>query len=299
MIKYHQPVLLKESVDGLDIKPDGIYVDATFGGGGHSREILSRLDRGKLVAFDQDEDVLRNLPDDDRFIFVRHNFRFLKNFLKFHGIERIDGLLADLGVSSHHFDTENRGFSFRFQSTIDMRMNQKSDFTAKDLLNTYSEEDLIRILKEYGEFKNARSIAKSIVQYRGNEFIERTRNLIEAVERFIPRHGENQFLAKLYQAIRIEVNHEIDYLKEMLEQVIDFLNPGGRIVIISYHSIEDRVVKNFFRDATFKKTESIDLYGGKQQIIRQVNRKVIVPGEEELKVNNRARSAKLRIAEKI
>ncbi len=299
MTGYHQPVLLNESVDGLDIKSDGVYVDATFGGGGHSREILKHLEKGKLFGIDQDEDVLGNIPDDERFVFIRHNFRFLKNFLKYHGVEKIDGLLADLGVSSHHFDVAARGFSFRFRSTIDMRMNQHSDFSAKDLLNTYSEQELFRVLKDYGELKNARRVARSIVQYREKEAIDETRNLMEAVESLMPKRGEHQFLAKLYQGIRIEVNHEIDYLKEMLEQTLQFLKPGGRLVVISYHSIEDRIVKNFMRDGAFTVDESIDLYGGKKQVFKAVNRKVIVPGEEELKVNNRARSAKLRIAEKI
>lgn len=299
MTDYHLPVLLRESIDGLDIKPGGIYVDATFGGGGHSREILSRIGNGKLLAFDQDKDVLDNLPDDKRLIFVQHNFRFLNNFLRYYEIDKIDGLLADLGVSSHHFDSANRGFSFRFDAPIDMRMNQDSEFSARELLNTYSEEQLARVLFEYGEFRNSRQIAKQIVNYRRNETIDDTRDLVEAIGDKLPRQGENQFLAKIYQAIRIEVNHEIDYLKELLSQTVDCLKPGGRLVVISYHSLEDRIVKNFIKSGTFEEEQGIDLYGNKKMIFRPVNKKVIVPGDEEIKTNNRARSAKLRIAEKL
>ncbi len=299
MTEYHQPVLLKESVDGLNIRPDGIYVDVTFGGGGHSREILSRLTTGKLIAFDQDIDVLENLPKDDRLIFVQHNFRFLKNFLKYYGIDTIDGLLADLGVSSHHFDVAKRGFSFRFEANLDMRMNQQTDFSAIDLLNQYSLDGLTRIFREYGELKNARKVAYSIVNYREKEAIDNTRDLVEAIAPALPRHNENQFLAKLYQAIRIEVNHEIDYLKDMLTQSLEFLKTGSRLSIISYHSLEDRVVKTFIKEGTFEKDESIDLYGNKPAVFKQVSRKPILPGAEEMEQNNRSRSAKLRIAEKI
>lgn len=299
MTGYHQPVLLKESVDGLNIKPEGIYVDVTFGGGGHSREILSRLGgNGRLFGMDQDEDVLENIPDDSRFTFIRHNFRFLKNFLKYHGVEQIDGLLADLGVSSHHFDAPERGFSFRFHSVIDMRMNQKSDFSARDLLNTYTEQELSKLFWEYGELKNARKLARNIVAHRATNPFDETRDLIEAVSDCLPKHGENQYLAKLYQALRIEVNHEIDYLKEMLEQALDFLSPGGRLVVISYHSLEDRLVKNFIRDGSFSKEQEFDLYGNKPSVFRSVTKKVVIPTDEEIRMNNRARSAKLRIAEK-
>ena len=299
MTDYHQPVMLKESIEGLDIKPGGIYVDATFGGGGHSREILNHIGNGKLVAFDQDEDVLENLPDDERLIFVQHNFRFLSNFLRYYEIEQIDGLLADLGVSSHHFDIAYRGFSFRFDGPIDMRMNRQSEFSARDLLNSYSEEQLSKIFFEYGELNKSRHIARQIVKYREKEAIDDTRDLVEAISGTLPRQGQHQFLAKLYQAIRIEVNHEIDYLKQLLEQSLECLKPGGRLVVISYHSLEDRLVKTFIKNGTFKEEQVIDLYGGKKMVFRQVNKKVIVPGEEELKTNNRARSAKLRIAEKL
>jgi 16S rRNA (cytosine1402-N4)-methyltransferase len=298
MIDYHQPVLLQESVDGLNVRPDGVYVDATFGGGGHSREILRRLTTGKLIAFDQDKDVLNNLPDDDRLVFVQHNFRFLRNFLKYHQVKAIDGLLADLGVSSHHFNTAERGFSFRHDSALDMRMNQYSDLTAVDLLNTYSQDQLVKVFRDYGEIKMAKRLAQSIVSYRDKEAIDNTRDLLEAVTPVMPRHGENQFLAKLYQAVRIEVNHEIDYLRDMLEQSLAFFKPGSRLSVISYHSLEDRIVKTFIKNGSFKSDETIDLYGNKPMVFRAINKKVIVPSEKEIAENNRARSAKLRIAEK-
>ena len=298
MTDYHQPVLLQESVDGLNIKPNGIYVDVTFGGGGHSREILKKLDKGKLLAFDQDEDALNNIPEDERFLFAHHNFRFLNNFLKYYGIEKIDGLLADLGVSSHHFDIAERGFSFRFDASVDMRMNRQSQLSAKEILNTYEYKDLARIFREYGELKNAAKVASTIINYRENKTIEQTSDLLEAVTKCIPRKGENQFLAKLYQAIRIEVNKEIENLKEMLEQARDCLKQGGRLVVISYHSLEDRIVKEFIRKGSFAKEEEFDLYGTRKEIFKAINKKIIIPGEEELKTNNRARSAKLRIAEK-
>ncbi|MBN1183680.1 MAG: 16S rRNA (cytosine(1402)-N(4))-methyltransferase RsmH [Bacteroidales bacterium] len=298
MTDYHQPVLLKESVHGLDIKPDGIYVDTTFGGGGHSREILSHLTTGKLIAFDQDKDVLPNLPDDERFIFVQHNFRFLKNFLRYHGIESIDGLLADLGVSSHHFDTAQRGFSFRHDSAIDMRMNQDSGFSAVDLLNSYDLNHLTKVFREYGELSNARRVAHCIITYREKDAIDNTRDLIEALSSVLPRHAEHSFLAKVYQAIRIEVNHEMDYLRQMLEQTLQVLKPGGRLVVISYHSLEDRIVKTFIKNGAFEEDTSFDLYGNKKSVFKSITRKVIIPSEEEIKRNNRARSAKLRIAEK-
>ncbi len=299
MTDYHQPVLLHESIDGLNIKPDGVYVDATYGGGGHSLEILDRLTTGKLIAFDQDKDVLNHLPDDNRLIFVQHNFRFLRNFLKYYQIKYIDGLLADLGVSSHHFNTARRGFSFRYDSELDMRMNQSSDFTAVDLLNGYSQDQLIRIFRDYGEIKVAKKVAQCIVNYRETDAIADTRDFLEAVVPVLPKHNENQFLAKLYQAVRIEVNHEIEYLKEMLEQALGFFITGTRMAIISYHSLEDRVVKTFIKNGTFQSDDTIDLYGHKEQIFKPINKKVIVPKNEEIARNGRARSAKLRIAEKI
>ncbi len=299
MTAYHQPVLLKESIDGLNIQPNGNYVDATFGGGGHSREIIKRLTDGKLLAFDQDADALANIPEDSRFLFAHHNFRYLKNFLQYYNIEKIDGLLADLGVSSHHFDEAKRGFSFRFEALVDMRMNQESDFSAVDVLNGYEYKDLCRIFREYGELKNASKIASKIVDFRQKKTIEETRDLLEALENILPRHIENQFLAKVYQAIRIEVNKEMENLKLMLEQARDCLKPGGRLVIISYHSLEDRIVKDFIRDGGFEKNEEIDLYGVQKKVFKPVNKKIIVPTDEEIEQNNRARSAKLRIAEKL
>ena len=300
MMEYHQPVLLKESVAGLKIKPDGVYVDATYGGGGHSKEILNCLQNGKLIAFDQDEDALVNVPDDGHLIFIRHNFRFLRNFLKYYEIDQIDGLIADLGVSSHHFDTPQRGFSFRFSSNLDMRMNTKSNLTARAIVNNYSVEEIARVFFEYGEIRKAKLLAESIVNSRDKKPIASTRDLIDAIEVFIPKHKENQYLAQLFQALRIEVNHEIDNLKELLLQSVDFLKTGARIAIISYHSLEDRIVKNFFRYGNFESNEtSTDLFGNIQRPLEPVNRKVIVPKEEELLENSRARSAKLRIAEKL
>ncbi|QQS49970.1 MAG: 16S rRNA (cytosine(1402)-N(4))-methyltransferase RsmH [Bacteroidota bacterium] len=298
MTDYHQPVLLQESVDGLNIKPDGIYVDATFGGGGHSREILKRLKGGKLVGFDQDTDAKQNLIDDDRFLFAHHNFSYLKNFLDYFEIDAIDGLLADLGVSSHHFDKADRGFSYRFDAPVDMRMNQQAAFSAFDLLNTYTFEQLAKIFREYGELNHPAKLANELISYRNQKPIEQTRDLLEALSSSMPRQAENQFLAKVYQALRIEVNREMDNLKSLLLQARDVLKPGGRLVVISYHSLEDRLVKDFIRDGSFEKDESIDLYGNKKEVFRALNKKVIVPGEEEIRTNNRARSAKLRIAEK-
>jgi 16S rRNA (cytosine1402-N4)-methyltransferase len=299
MTDYHQPVLLQESVDGLNIKPDGIYVDATFGGGGHSREILSRLTTGKLLAFDQDADALHNIPESENFLFAHHNFRFLNKFLKYYGIDKIDGLLGDLGVSSHHFDVADRGFSFRFDADIDMRMNQNAAVTAQGILNEYSFKQLAEMFRVYGELKNAGKIAGEIVKYRQTNQITSSASFMEAVKGTTPRQGENTFLAKVYQAVRIEVNQEIQNLKELLEQTRDSLKVGGRLVIISYHSLEDRIAKEFIRDGTFEKDESIDLYGNKARVFKSINKKLIVPDEQELLDNNRSRSAKLRIAEKL
>jgi 16S rRNA (cytosine1402-N4)-methyltransferase len=299
MIEYHQPVLLQESIDGLNINPNGCYVDVTFGGGGHSKAILKKLKKGKLLAFDQDADAVANIPKDKKFLFAHHNFRFLSNFLDYYNIEKIDGLLADLGVSSHHFDKAERGFSFRFDAFVDMRMNQNSDFTAREILNTYTHGQLAKIFREYGELKNASKVAAALLASREKKVIEETRDLLEALSGVMPRQGENQFLAKVYQAIRIEVNKEIEYLKAMLEQARDRLKPGGRLVVISYHSLEDRIVKEFIRDGSFQADEEIDLYGTKKKVFRSINKKIIVPGDEEIAINNRARSAKLRIAEKL
>jgi len=298
-MSYHQPVLLKESIDGLEIKPEGIYIDATFGGGGHSQEILNRLGSGRVIGFDQDEDAIQNIPDDKRFVFVRHNFRFLKNFLKYHNIDSIDGLIADLGVSSHHFDSPHRGFSFRFDSNLDMRMNTQSDFSAKELINTYPEGELIRVFKSYGELRNARQLAGSIVEYRQNNTITAIRDLLESISDCLPRQGENQYLAKVFQSLRIEVNREIDYLRQLLVQATYLLKAGGRIAIISYHSLEDRLVKNYMRSGNFEGVKDTDLYGNVKRLLTPVNHKVITPGEDEIRQNSRARSARLRIAEKI
>ncbi len=290
---------MEECVNGLNIKPDGIYVDATFGGGGHSGEILKRLETGKLIGFDQDEDALANIPDDPRFIFVRHNFRYLKNFLRYHGYSAIDGLIADLGVSSHHFDSPHRGFSFRFDSGLDMRMNTRSDFSAKELINTYPADELIRVFKSYGELKNARQIANSIVSYRQNNTITGIRDLLESITDCMPRQSENQFLAKLFQSLRIEVNREIENLRHLLIQSTILLKPGGRIAIISYHSLEDRLVKNYFRTGNFEGIIETDLYGNSNRSLKPLHSKAIVPDEKEILKNGRARSARLRIAEKI
>ncbi len=298
-MSYHQPVLLKESIEGLNIRPDGIYVDATFGGGGHSLEILRHLDKGKLFGFDQDEDAIGNVPKDKRFVFVNHNFRFLHNFLKYYHIDRIDGLIADLGVSSHHFESAERGFSFREEGYLDMRMNRKSDFSAKDLLNTYSGEKLRLVFREYGELHNAGRLATVIEKEREKEPITQTGQFLRLISDCIPSRKENQYLAKVFQAIRIEVNREITNLKHLLMQSLDVLNKGGRLVIISYHSLEDRLVKNFIRWGNFTEEMPKDLYGNTNVPLRAINKKVIVPGEQEISENNKARSAKLRIAEKI
>jgi 16S rRNA (cytosine1402-N4)-methyltransferase len=298
-MEYHQPVLLEESVEGLKIKPDGVYVDATFGGGGHSKEILKILKKGKLIAFDQDEAAMINIPEDKRFIFVRQNFRFLRNFLKYYGFKAIDGLIADLGISSYHIDTPQRGFSFRFDTKLDMRMNTNADFSAQDIVNTYTIEQLTRIFRNYGELTNGRNLALKIADARNMKAITSVHELLEAIRECLPKKNENQYLAKVFQALRIEVNKEIDYLKEMLQQAAEMLKPGGRIAVISYHSLEDRVVKNYFKTGNFDNDVKTDLYGNIERPLQPVNNKVIVPGEEEINTNNRARSARLRIAEKI
>lgn len=297
MSEYHNPVLLKESVDGLIVTPDGIYVDVTFGGGGHSREILSRLtEKGRLVGFDQDEDVLANIPDDDRFTFVRHNFRFLKNFLRYLEIEKVDGILGDLGVSSHDFDEADRGFSFRFDARLDMRMNQKATKDAAFVVNNYSEEDLIRIFREYGELKNARSIVNRLVAARSAKPIVTTTEFTDIVKLCLPRNAEKKFLAMAFQALRIEVNNELDVLKDFLIHAKQVLKPGGHLSVITYHSLEDRLVKNFFKAGNFEGKVEKDFYGNVITPFELVNRKVIVPSKEEIEENPRARSAKLRIA---
>lgn len=297
---YHIPVLLKESVDGLDIRPEGVYVDVTFGGGGHSREILSRLgDRGRLYSFDQDADAERNIPAaDERFTFVRSNFRYLANWMRYYGVPAIDGLLADLGVSSHHFDAEERGFSFRFDSKLDMRMNGRGGMTAADIVNTYDEERLARILFLYGELKNSRRLASAIVKGRAENAVETVENLLSLLRPVLPREREKKEMARIFQALRIEVNHEMDALREMLESAMRFLRPGGRLVVLTYHSLEDRMVKNFMRAGNMEGEVEQDFYGNRLSPLCPVNNKVIVPGESELQANPRSRSAKLRIAER-
>ena len=296
---YHTPVLLNESVNGLQLKPNGIYVDVTFGGGGHSGEIIKHIKTGKLVAFDQDDDALPNLIDDKRFVFVNHNFRFLKNFLRHHKIDKVDGLLADLGVSSHHFDDPKRGFSFRFDGELDMRMNKSAKFSAKNVINEYDEAALAKIFWEYGELKNSRKLAKAIVDHRGSKKIETVKEFTDILFPYLPKHSEHKFLAKVFQALRIEVNREMEFLKDMLLQTIDVIKPGGRLVVITYHSLEDRIVKNFIKNGQFKGEVEKDFYGNLLVPFKAVNRKIIVPSETEIKENNRARSAKLRIAERI
>ncbi len=298
-LTYHVPVLLKESVDGLAIKSDGIYVDVTFGGGGHSREILSRLDaHGHLYGFDQDEDAEQNIVNDERFTFVRSNFRYLKNWMRYYGVEHIDGLLADLGVSSHHFDDETRGFSFRYDAPLDMRMNKRSGLTAADILNRYSEEQLADILFIYGELKQARRIAAAIVQARGQQPIAVTSDLMRVVEKFFQREHEKKDMAKLFQALRIEVNHEMDALKEMLYAAKDVIRVGGRLSVITYHSLEDRIVKNLMRTGNVEGKVEQDFFGRVKAPFRQLSNKVITPDAEEQMQNPRSRSAKLRIAER-
>ena len=296
---YHVPALLEESVRGLNIRPDGIYVDVTFGGGGHSIEILKRLKKGKLIAFDQDEDALRNVTKDKKLIFLNQNFRFLKNNLKFNGIDSIDGLIADLGVSFHQFDEPERGFTFRQDVPLDMRMNKKGSVTAASLLKTLDEVSLAKILYDYGELVNSRRIAREIVAARAVKPLTTVSDMINAIGKLAPPRQEHKFYARVFQALRISVNHEIDYLKEMLEQALELLTKDGRLVVITYHSLEDRVVKNFMRTGNFEGEEKKDFYGNLIAPFRIINKKGTVPGEIELEDNRRARSARLRIAEKI
>jgi len=296
---YHVPALLNESIEGLDIHPSGVYVDVTFGGGGHSREILRRLnENGRLIAFDQDEDAILNAIDDPRFTFVRSNFRFLKNYLRYLGVDKVDGVLADLGVSSHHFDDAERGFSFRFEGGLDMRMNRQAPKSAADILNEYPEEKLRELFLKYGELKNAHKIASSIAAYRQTKKITATNDLLAILEPFAFKDREKKILAQSFQALRIEVNGEMEALTEMLTQALLVLKPGGRLSVISYHSLEDRLVKNFFRTGNFEGTLIKDFYGNVETPFEQINRKVIVPAEEEQQQNPRSRSAKLRIAGK-
>ncbi|HUH34085.1 MAG TPA: 16S rRNA (cytosine(1402)-N(4))-methyltransferase RsmH [Daejeonella sp.] len=299
MFDYHNPVMLTECIEGLAIKPDGVYVDVTFGGGGHSREILKNLNaKGRLLAFDQDADAQNNIPNDDRLTFIDQNFRYLKNNCRLQGAMPVDGILADLGVSSHQFDQPERGFSIRFDADLDMRMDQSTTLTAKEVINTYSEEDLHRIFGLYGEIKNAKTLAKTICTARLNAPIDTVAALKEAIAKQTPRGKENKYLAQVFQALRIEVNQELEALREFLEQSVEVLKPGGRLVVMSYHSLEDRLVKNFIATGKFRGEVEKDFYGNPIKPLEAVTRKAVTASEEEIRLNNRARSAKLRIAEK-
>ena len=296
---YHNAVLLTETVDGLAIEPNGIYVDVTFGGGGHSKEILSRLgQKGKLFAFDQDKDALSNKIEDDRFVLINENFRYIKRFLRFYGVKEVDGILADFGVSSHQFDVADRGFSTRFEADLDMRMNQESSLSAYEVINTYEEEQLRQMFLQYGELRQAPAMARAIAESRVTGDIKTSKQLKQALNRFLNHKKENKVLAQIYQAIRIEVNQEIEALKELLLQVPEILKIGGRLSCISYHSLEDRLVKRFIRNGMFEGEPERDIFGNFEVPLKKVGG-LITPTQEEIKINNRARSAKLRIAEKI
>ena len=298
-MEYHKPVLLTETVDGLNIKPDGVYVDVTFGGGGHSREILNRLGGGgKLIAFDQDKDALENAIDDPRFLLINENFRFLKRFLRFHGYKEVDGILGDFGVSSHQFDIPERGFSTRFDAELDMRMDQGNELSAFEVINTYDEAQLKRIFAEYGELRPAAGMARLIIEARHHQPIKTTSQLKKALGRFIPKHREHKIMAQVYQAIRIEVNEELDALREFLMQTAEVIKTGGRLSLISYHSLEDRLVKRFMRNGLFEGEPEKDVFGRVEVPFKPVG-KFIAPSEAEIERNPRARSAKLRVAEKI
>ncbi|MXV13851.1 16S rRNA (cytosine(1402)-N(4))-methyltransferase RsmH [Hufsiella ginkgonis] len=299
MTEYHTPVMLHECIEGLAIKPDGIYVDVTFGGGGHSREILKHLNKkGRLLAFDQDADARQNIPNDDRLTFIDQNFRYLKNNCRLHGAPQVDGILADLGVSSHQFDQPARGFSIRFDGALDMRMDQSSALTARDVVNTYSAEALHRIFGMYGEIQNAKTLANTIVTSRLNKPVETVSDLKTAIASLVPRGKENKYLAQVFQALRIEVNGELDALRDFLRQSVEVLNEGGRLVVMSYHSLEDRLVKNFIAKGKFAGEVEKDFFGNEIRPLEQVSRKAVTASAEELALNNRARSAKLRVARK-
>lgn len=296
---YHIPVLLNESIEGMNLHADGIYADMTFGGGGHSKEILRRMGEDcHLYSFDQDEDAEKNIVDDKRFTFVRSNFRYLRNFMRYYGVEQLDGILADLGVSSHHFDDSERGFSFRFDGKLDMRMNKRAGMTAADIVNTYDEEKLADVFYLYGELKNSRKLAATIAKARQQKQITTIGEFLDIIKPLFGREREKKELAKVFQALRIEVNHEMEALKEMLYEATDLLKPGGRLVIITYHSLEDRMVKNLIKAGNIEGKVEQDFYGNMQSPFRAVNNKVIVPTDEEVNQNPRSRSAKLRIAEK-
>lgn len=299
MTDYHVPVLLKESVEGLNINESGVYVDATFGGGGHSREILAQLSTGRLIVFDQDADAGKNVPNDDRVEWVDQNFRFLKNNLRIRGVREVDGVLADLGVSSHQFNVPTRGFSFRFEAPLDMRMDQQGVQTAAKVLMGYEEEALADMFFKYGELRNSRAVAAAVVSRRNSGPLESVQDLLEAVKPLAPGFKEHQFYAKIFQALRIEVNDEMGALREMLEQAVEVLKPGGRLVVISYHSLEDRLVKHFMKFGNFSGRPEKDFYGNLVRPLKMLGSKPVMPGEREIELNNRARSARLRIAEKL
>lgn len=296
---YHEPVLLEEAVEGLKIDHSGVYVDVTYGGGGHSRKILSKLgEDGRLIAFDQDEEALQNAIDDKRFRLINENFRYIRQFLKFYGINKVDGILADFGVSSHQFNTADRGFSTRFEARLDMRMSNRIEVSALEVLNKYDRKQLRNVLSLYGELRNADAMARAVLEYRNRSSLKTTSDLKEALQRYLPKHRENKILAQVYQAIRIEVNQELAAIREFLLQTPDLIKLGGRLSIISYHSLEDRLVKRFIRQGKFEGEAEKDWYGRTQLPFKKIG-KLIVPGEEEIKRNPRARSAKLRIAERI
>lgn len=298
-MQYHEPVLLKECIEGLNINPKGVYVDVTYGGGGHSREILKHLTTGKLYAFDQDEDAVKNKVEDSRLVLIKQNFRYLKNFLKMYNALPVDGLLADLGVSSHQFDEAERGFSTRFDASLDMRMDRSAKLTASEVLNTYSEEELKRVFKLYGEVDNAGKLAYIIFHSRKEKAIVTVNDLKQAMERCVKRGRENQYYAQVFQALRIEVNKELDVLEELLMQSVEVIKPGGRLVVIAYHSLEDRLVKNMIRSGKMEGEIDKDFYGNPLTPFKAITRKPIVPDEAEIERNSRARSAKLRVAEKL
>lgn len=298
-MEYHNPVLLTESIDNLAINPKGVYIDATFGGGGHSKEILKHLPLGRLFGFDQDNDARQNIPDSEHFTFVHHNFRYIHHFMRYYGVQQVDGILADLGVSSHHFDTPERGFSFRFNAPLDMRMDQTTKITAATILNTYEEKELRRIFKDYGEIANAFKLAQVIVREREIAAIESTEELKKIGQRLCNPKIESKYLSQIFQALRIEVNNEMGVLQDFLNAGLAVLKPGGRFVIITYHSLEDRMVKNFFKTGNCQGTVEKDFYGNVKTPFNLVLRKALAPSEKEIEINNRARSAKLRVAEKL
>lgn len=298
-LAYHIPVLAKESIEGMNLFPSADIVDATFGGGGHSKLILEKISKGKLFAFDQDEDAAENAFDDKRLFFIRHNFRYIKNFLNYYGVEQVDAIFADLGVSSHDFDVPDRGFSFRFEGNLDMRMNQNAKTDASKIVNEYSEEQLEMVFRMYGEIKNSRHLANVICKKRNEQRIKTTTQLKEIIAECTPRSIENKYLAQVFQALRIEVNEEMEALQEFFLASLKLLKPGGRLVVITYHSLEDRMCKNFMKSGNFDGKVEKDFYGNMSSPFKTVNKKVIIPGNEELKANSRSRSAKLRIAEKI